>query len=249
MIRPRRARFLSALFSLLISIPAAVLSQEKPAADAQALRIADQVMQALGGHAAWDSTRYLSWNFFGRRQHYWDKWSGDVRIEMDGKLVLMNIQTKKGRAWEDGIEVTQPDSLAKRLEKGFAWWTNDSYWVYMPFKLRDPGVQLRYMGERAMQDGRPADVLELTFTGVGLTPENKYEVCVDKETHLVGEWRYYRNASDAEPGFTLPWKGWQRVGSLMLCSDHGRNDVDWQLAVYDELPRTVFTSPEAVARR
>ena len=96
-----------------------------------------------------------------------------------------------------------------------------------------------------MQDGRRADVLELTFEGVGLTPQNKYEVCVDKETRLVGEWSFFSNASDAEPRFTMPWNDWRRVGPIMLCGDHGRQ-ADWRLAVYDGLPRTVFTSPDSV---
>lgn len=247
--RSRRAAIGCALLCLVAALSPAVIAQDKPPADPRAAQIAGEVMQALGGSSAWENTRYVAWRFFGRRMHYWDKWTGDVRIEADGKLVLMNIHSKKGRAWEDGVEVTHADSLAPRLEKGFGWWTNDSYWVFMPFKLRDPGVQLRYLGERTMQDGRAADVLELTFSGVGLTPQNKYEVCVDKETHLVGEWTYYRNASDAEPAFTRPWKDWKRVGGLMLCGDHGGDPVDWELAVYDELPRSVFTSPEAVALR
>ena len=32
----------------------------------------------------------------------------------------------------------------------------------MPFKLLDPGVTLRHVGERTLDGGRPADVLELT---------------------------------------------------------------------------------------
>ena len=213
--------------------------------DARAIQVADQVMQALGGRPAWDATRYLNWVFFGRRTHYWDKWTGDVRIEADNKLVLMNVNTHKGRAWEDGVEVTEPDSLAKRMQNGFALWTNDMYWVFMPYKLKDSGVQLRYVGERAMQDGKPADVLELTFADVGMTPENKYEVCVDKATHLVGEWSYYEKASDPQPRFTMPWKDWRQCGQILLAADHGRGDP-WKIAAYDQLPRAVFESPEPV---
>lgn len=213
--------------------------------DPRAVQLADEVMQAQGGRRSWDETRYVSWLFFGKRRHYWDKWTGDVRIEGNDRLVLMNIHSRKGRAWQGGVEVTQPDSLTKLLELGFAWWTNDSYWVFMPYKLKDTGVRLRHLGERRMQDGRPADALELTFAGVGLTPENRYEVCVDKETHLVGEWSYYQQASDPEPRFTMPWDDWRRVGRIMLAFDHGR-PADWQLAVHDQLPRSVFTSPEPV---
>ncbi|UCE04117.1 MAG: hypothetical protein JSW67_01310 [Candidatus Latescibacterota bacterium] len=202
-------------------------------------------MQALGGRQAWDGTRYVSWLFFGRRTHYWDRWSGDVRIEAGDALVLMNINTRQGRAFTGGVEITAADSLAKMLDRGHAWWVNDSYWVFMPYKLKDSGVRLRYVGEREMQNGRPAQVLELTFAEVGRTPENKYEVCVDVETNLVGEWSFYRNAEDAEPRFTMPWQDWKRVGKIMLAGDHGRGS-DWQLAVHEDLPRSVFESPEPV---
>lgn len=217
------------------------------ASDPRAMEVADEVMQALGGREAWDHTHYVRWLFFGRRLHYWDKWSGDVRIQDGETLVLMNLGTRKGRVWEAGVEVTNPDSLAKRLEDGFAWWTNDSYWVFMPYKLKDKGVRLTYEGERAMQNGRMADVLGLTFANVGLTPQNRYDVYVDKETHLVCQWSYYSKASDPEPRFTMPWRDWRRVDSIMLCNDHGRDEPDWRLAVYDALPRSVFTSPDSVS--
>jgi hypothetical protein len=247
-----------ALWFLLaaIFIPRAAGTEDNPAlpgfqaetSDPRAIAIADEVMQALGGRSAWDGTRFVRWHFFGRRMHYWDKWSGDVRIEAGDRLVLMNIQSRKGRVWDKGVEVTHPDSLAPRLAKGFGWWTNDMYWVFMPSKLKDSGVRLRHVGERATQDGRPADVLELTFTGVGLTPENKYEVLVDKETHLVGEWSFYEKSSDSEAGFTMPWKSWHKVGNIMLAGNHGRDkEADWKLAVYDQLPKSVFTSPDSVA--
>ncbi len=199
----------------------------------------------MGGASAWENTRYVSWVFFDRRQHYWDRWGGDVRIESEATLVLMNIQNRDGRAWVGGQQITETDSLQKLLDRGHAWWVNDTYWAFMPYKLRDPGVNLRYVGERNMASGRAADVIELTFENVGRTPDNKYEVCVDKETHLVGEWAYYTSADDAEPRFTGPWAQWERVGNIMLADDRGR-DKDWKFAVYEELPRSVFESPDPV---
>lgn len=223
----------------------AAAQSESASTDARAAEIAHEVMQALGGRDAWESTRYVSWLFLDRRQHYWDRWSGDVRIEDEEHVLLMNINSRSGRAWVNGEEITAADSLQTLMDKGHAWWTNDSYWVFMPYKLQDPGVRLRYVGERDMQNGRPGDVLELTFENVGRTPENKYEVCVDKDTRLIGEWAYYRNADDAEPGFTMPWGDWKRVGRIMLAGDHGQQK-DWKLAAYDELPRSVFESPDPV---
>ena len=49
--------------------------------DKEAIAIADEVMEAMGGRKAYDNTRFISWNFFGARKHIWDKQTGDVRIE------------------------------------------------------------------------------------------------------------------------------------------------------------------------
>jgi hypothetical protein len=243
----RRSLFALVLTALLFAPEArdTHAQPESASGDARALEIAQEVMQALGGQEAWENTRFLSWRFFDRRQHYWDRWSGDVRIEDEEHVILMNINSRTGRAWVKGEEITAADSLQKLMDKGHAWWINDSYWVFMPYKLQDPGVNLRYVGERDMQDGRAADVIEMTFESVGRTPENKYEVCVDRETRLVGEWTFYRNADDAEASFTRPWADWKRVGRIMLAGDHG-GDKEWKLASYDELPRSVFENPDPV---
>jgi len=82
--------------------------------DARAIAIADEVMQALGGRRAWDKTRYITWRFFGRRQHIWDKWSGNLRYTYRNLLVLMNLSTNEGRAWLAGREVTRPEISRSR---------------------------------------------------------------------------------------------------------------------------------------
>jgi hypothetical protein len=210
--------------------------------DARAMEIADEVMEAMGGYEAWNATRILSWRFFGRRHHVWDRTTNDVRIEADDTVVLLNLDSREGRVFVEGDEVTDPERKAELLEKGYAWWVNDSYWVFMPYKLKDSGVRLKYLGEKSMTDGRPAEVLELTFDQVGLTPQNKYDVYVDASTHLVGEWSYYENAGDAQPQFTMPWSDWRKVGRILLAGDHGRGN-DWDLRTYDSLPRSVFEDP------
>ena len=213
--------------------------------DGRAVEIARQVMERMGGQENWDRTRYISWTFFGRNTHYWDKWTGNHRIESEKRLVLMNINTLEGRVWEDGQEINDPDALQQELGRGHRTWVNDSYWLLMPYKLLDPGVTLKYKGEDQIAGGRNADVLELTFENVGYTPQNRYLVYVARDTELVEQWLYFENASDEEPGFTLPWTRWRRFGNVMLSTDRGRG-FDWKIAVYDELPASVFTSPDPV---
>ena len=214
--------------------------------DPKAIALADEVMAAMGGRANWDATRYITWRFFGFRLHVWDKWTGDIRFEQGDLTVLMNIHSKEGRAFAEGAEISDPDTLAAKLDHSYRAWTNDSYWLVMPYKLKDTGVTLRYRGLESTQDGRPAEMLELTFKDVGVTPQNKYAVWIDQESRLVTQWAFYRDAADAEPRFTGPWANWQRHGSILLSDGRGeRQHTD--VAVFDELPRSVFTSPAPAA--
>lgn len=252
-----------ALFSLLVAglITAAsnhqAVSQESanqnpPApgfnaagSDAKALALADEVMQKLGGRANWDNTRYVRWRFFGRRLHVWDKWTGNLRVERTDETVLMNLNTKQGRAWKNGEEVTHPDSLAKSLKGGYEAWVNDSYWVFMPYKLKDSGVTLKYMGEGKMADSSAAEILQLTFENVGVTPQNKYLVYVDKNTKLVSHWDYFTNANDEQPRVSNVWGNWQQYGRIMLSDDRGRGKHT-ELAAFDALPASVFENPAPI---
>lgn len=233
----RDARAWLAVAALAAATPAAAAS------DPRAVALAESVMETMGGRDAWEATRYLRWSFFGRRLHHWDRRTGDVRIESGDLLVLMNLDTRKGRAFVAGAEVTAADSLAGALEDGWAMWVNDSYWLLMPYKLLDPGANLTYEGESALADGRAADRLGLTFDpGTGLTPANRYDVWIARDTGLVEQWAYYPDAADPEPKFTLPWGGWTRCGRILLAADHGRGDP-WEVSAPDTLPEELFRRP------
>ncbi len=225
--------------------------EESPAQesrDAKADALADQVMAAMGGEQSYNHARYLTWRFFGRRFHVWDKHTGDIRVE-DGKglVVIMNIQTMQGKAWQDGQPIEDPAVLKEKLDFGYGAWINDSYWLVMPYKLKDPGVNLVYSREDKMENGRLAHVLTLTFdAGIGLTPENKYEVFIDKETHLVEQWSFFKTFEDEEPQFSTPWAQWRRFGNIMLSDDRGKYKHT-DVAVFDELPVPAFEGPDPIS--
>jgi hypothetical protein len=234
---------------LLIALPLA--AGEMGVADARSAEIAQSVMQKMGGHDAWEATRFLTWNFFGSRRHLWDKHTGDIRVEGTNResgepyLILMNLGTKQGRAWVDGAEVTEPEALAALLDRGEAAWINDSYWLVMPYKLRDPGVTLKHVGGGTMVDGRQAEVLELTFEEVGRTPENKYRVYVAADSGLVEQWDFYAQAADEEPRFQVPWHDWRPHGGILLSADRGERGHSG-VGVLAEVPAGAFSSPDPV---
>lgn len=240
----RRAAGVAVLASLCLfasGAPANASSSDEPAR-----RLAEKVLEAVGGRDGESAARHRTWHFFGGREWAWDTWTGRARLR-DGELVvLFDVESRQGRAWRSG-EPLVGEQLAETLKGAHAAWINDSYWMFMPFKLLDPGVRLSLRSE-----GTPGDhdehVLRVTFDdGVGLTPQNAYDVVVDPETHLVTAWSFYPEApgsDDAEPRFTLPWAGWRWFGPIRLATDHGRG-ADWRIGVHEELPDALYEDPHA----
>jgi hypothetical protein len=214
--------------------------------DEVAVQIADKMMEAMGGRKNWDDTRCISWNFFGRRHLVWNKSTGDVRIDIpaDSTTFLLNIQTIQGKAKIGSNEISHPDSLSKYLERGKRIWINDAYWLFMPFKLKDDGVTLKYVSEDTLPGALPADLLSLTFENVGVTPQNKYHVWVDKSDHLIKQWGFYRNRDQEEPPRIWPWDNYQKYGEILLSGDRSDQSGPRQIQVFDELAESVFTSFE-----
>lgn len=195
--------------------------------DKRAIAIADSVMKAMGGRKNWDDTKIIQWNFFGRRMHTWNKKTGHDRIiTADSSLIIdFNIETKEGTVFKNGKEVTWPDSLEKYLTMGYEMWANDSYWLLMPYKLKDSGVTLQYEGLDTTQTGDPAYKLKLTFDKVGVTPENMYYVYVDTADYMVRQWAYFPKADMEAPRFILPWKDYENYGGIMLSGNRGADTL------------------------
>src|SRR5262245_38752637 len=84
---------------------------------------------------------------------------------------------------------TPPVMERQTLETGYGRFINDTYWLLMPLKMRDPGVNLDYDGEKKIGK-QTYDVVKLTFDNVGLTPGDTYWVYVNRETHLIDQWEY-----------------------------------------------------------
>lgn len=212
--------------------------------DAKAIEIADSVMKACGGRYAWDQTRYMRWNFFNSRMLIWDKTKNRVRIEMTNgqdMKILLNMNDMTGNVWKDGKVLTEPDSIKKYLERGKSIWINDSYWLVMPFKLKDSGVTLKYLGKRQNALNVESDVLELTFKAVGVTPDNKYHIYVNPSSKLVVQWDFFKKYSDEKPSMSTPWADYRGLGNIMLALNRGEGRTMLPMGVYKSMPDSIFT--------
>jgi len=214
------------------------------ASDPKAIDIADAVMEAQGGRKNWDNTRFIEWNFFGKRNLLWDKHTGKVRIEVPGDSIIyfVNIHTDTGRVYRKGAPINDEDSLQKMVKKAESIWINDAYWLVMPFKLKDSGVTLQYRGTDKIGDTIPAHVLQLTFDNVGRTPQNKYHVYVDTTDNLVKEWAYYKSAEQDTPTAVWPWDNYRQYGRILLSANRSDGKGPKNVSVYSSVPDSVFTS-------
>lgn len=224
------------------------------AADAKAETIAKQVEKAAGLDA-WNKTRAVRFTFAGFRTHYWDKVTGDHRLDgrnRDGDtfVILHNLNTREGVAFKNGEE-TSGEEKAQLLELAYGAWINDTYWLIFPFKLRDPGVNLTYDGSEEIE-GQTYDKLKLTFESVGLTPGDTYWAYIHRDNHRMERWDYVLESYEEGQGPTgWTWSDWQEYGGVLLASGRKMVGGDRELplddiAVFDSLPESVFTSPEPV---
>lgn len=209
---------ISAFLSLVLA--AAVSAQ--PSADAVARRAID----VLAG-PAWDDARYLAFTFNvereGKNVASWaqrlDRFTGDYRVagrNRDGEdvVVVMNVNTKQGKAWRNGEEVADN---AKLLEFGYGRFINDTYWLLMGFKSFDPGVTREYAGEKTDACGQVHDVVRFSFADVGLTPGDVYWMWVNRDSGLVDQWHMKLQGSKPEdaPSVVL-FRDYRRVGGLLI---------------------------------
>jgi hypothetical protein len=186
----RHVAFLSLILMLLA---AGALAEERSADE-----VARRAIDILAG-PAWEKGRYIAFTFNVDRDgklaasypQRWDRRTGDYRVSGKNRQgvpveVIMNVNSRKGRALENGIPVTDPQKLADDLTFGYQRFKHDTFWLLMPLTMFDPGVRRTYEGERSDSCGHTWDLVKLA--GAGDTPGDVYWVWVNRDTGMVDEW-------------------------------------------------------------
>jgi hypothetical protein len=225
------------------------------AADSLAFR----ATEAAGGRGAWNRVPYLQFDFAverdGARQlrnrHLWNKHTGDYRLERflrgdSVQVVLFNVRTKDGSVFINAVEVDS-SAGADALDRAYASFLNDVYWLAMPTKLFDEGVVRGVAADSSAQD---VSMLTLSFTGVGLTPGDRYWVGVGDDG-LITRWTYLLQNSDAPrtygwmdyrtfetPSGTVRLSQRKQAGTFAILTDN--------IALPVEVDPAHFTSPRAM---
>ena len=64
-------------------------------------------------------------------------------------------------------------------------WEFDTGILFLPFLLEEPGTKLAYAGESLGEDGKPRDVITVSFDAEDTTRRVTYHVSVDRESNLI----------------------------------------------------------------
>lgn len=190
-------------------------------------KLAEKIVKASGGQKAWDNSRYFQFTFRvdrsdGKsfdRKHYWDRYSGNYRVEYTDKeqnpvIVLFNTGTKNGQVFINGVRTATDTLASKHLERAYRLFINDTYWLVSPLKLEEPGVNSEELPEEPVGKTN-CRVLHIWFnSGTGLTPGDQYWFYADKHTGEVVRWKYL--LQDESDTTFVDWGPYKELGGLKL---------------------------------
>lgn len=181
--------------------PGAAITFDRTAQDAKALEIADKLLAAAGGPEKWTGAKQLRWEqsvthdgkeVIGGEQA-WDRWNGrhwgKARREGGDIVVMRSLYEDNGKVFME-----KPDTkMLRKIEGGAAEaitaaterWEFDTALLFMPWLLQEPGAKLEHAGESESEDGKPQDVLKVTFDPKDMTRTATYFVAIDRETNLI----------------------------------------------------------------
>jgi hypothetical protein len=224
--------FLSWLFVPIFSdLCASDGPENSESLDPRAQQVADKLMQALGGKENWDKARYLRFDFVveqkgkvvGDFKHLWDRYTGRYRVEgttdKNERYVVLfqDINAKRGDVFLNGLPVADK-AKQKFLDMGYERFINDSYWLLMPYKWKDPGVHLKYEGTAKGDKGQVWDKVLLTFGNVGLTPKDRYWAFINQKTGMMDKWEFILQGQKGPPS-AFDWMNWQDFAGIKLCTE------------------------------
>lgn len=179
-----------------------------PAADALATKMENAVHKD-----AWERTGAVKWSFFEQHHYVWDRARGLVEVKWGETRVLMRTADKTGLVFGKDGAITGPDAESA-LDRAYAFWINDSFWLNPVAKLRDPGVTLSLVTEDDGQEG-----LLVSYSSGGVTPGDAYLWNVDPDG-LPVRWRMWVSIIPIG-GITTTWENWVELDTgALVATEH-----------------------------
>jgi hypothetical protein len=183
----------------------AILHKPRPkgAHGPEAELLAKELLRSVNA-SAWKETGAVRFTF-ANHQHLWDRRRNYDRVEWGKHKVLLRIDDRTGRAWENGVEVNG-ERPSKLVQDAYAQWVNDSFWLNPVVKIFDRGV-----ARSIVRDGNGTHLL-VEYTSGGLTPGDAYLWSPDANGLPPTAWRIWAQILPIG-GLSATWEGWIQLST------------------------------------
>ncbi len=195
-------------FFLLVHVSCVPKPEGEPGKKAE--NLADSMLMALN-YERFRVASEISWTFAGEHHYRWNKKENLVQVQWDDYTVQLNPETKSGTARQSNNEL-QGNALKEAIQTAWEYYANDSFWIFAPFKVRDPGTTREFV---QTADGKG---LLVHYTSGGVTPGDSYLWVLD-ENFRPKYWRMWVDIVPV-PGLKYSWEGWQEYKGIWLASNH-----------------------------
>ena len=195
----------------IVTVAYLIINEKIPTGEAnpQAEALADKMLNAVNIQG-WDTLTAIKWTFRNSHHFIWDKKRNLVSARWDETHVLFNPETKEGRVWQLGNEIKSEKAKKSLLYSAWSYFTNDSFWLCAPFKVRDLGT------ERRLVKTDEGDALLVSYTSGGVTPGDSYLWILD-ENGLPKAWKMWVSIIPIG-GLQFTWEDWKSYENNVLLS-------------------------------
>lgn len=199
---------------LLCGVGCARLHQPLPTGvvSAEADELARQIETAVGADA-WAETGAISWTFAGRNHHLWDRRRNYVQVSWGRTVVWLDLTSHQGCATVRDRPVSE-EKEREYLDKAYAMWANDSFWLNPLVKLFDDGTSRALVAEGDREN------LLVTYSSGGVTPGDSYLWTPGPDMRPTA-WQMWVSVIPWG-GVSTTWEGWTQLSTgAWIATEHG----------------------------
>jgi len=218
--------FIIALFVIGFIFVKAI-SEDRPAAleNTNADAVANEMLASLN-QPAWDTLKYLKWEFKGGHKYLWDKQDNNAVISWGDNKVIMNLDKVDGQAFVGG-NLVSGDEASGLIQTAWSYWCNDSFWMFAPFKVFDKGTSRSIVDTKDDHTG-----LMVTYDSGGVTPGDSYLWLLDKNKIPTG---YKMWTFIPVKGMHMSWENWKTLkGGAKVAISHKSSALSFDMEDVEE---------------
>jgi hypothetical protein len=210
--------------------PGAPVAFDKAGSNPQAVEVADKVIAAAGGAAAWDKAKQIRWSTVTtaeggkpprQTEQAWDRWNARhwAKAELGDQGTAVAIHEIYGDYFAAYVESRNGiKTVLDGQERGMAIkeaqdaWLLDAHTMCMPFLLEEPGAKLDYVGVTKVGDVEHHDI-KVTFSDADKARAGLiFHAIINKDTNVIRRIEIERPASGERVGMELD--DWKTVNGL-----------------------------------